>query len=181
MRKEIIKGLFGPLDNFCTTSCSVKEKSLWAYIEGVKLTGIWPLDSMHTRSNESIIESPGFLNWKCDIPQGACVSCTSKLHGGHISDIRDKILTYWHGLCLDCMNVSKPKTGDIDIDYWLHNSREEWSRGCRLKHSRNTWYFSFMGRPSIMSSFLREEQDRKKAARVAKMPRRRFPLFGSFE
>ncbi|KAE9370432.1 hypothetical protein N431DRAFT_442268 [Stipitochalara longipes BDJ] len=162
MRKEILKGLFDHLNNFCTTDCLVKEKSLWAYIEGVKTTGIWPLDSMHARSNESIVESPGFLRWKCDIPEGACTSCTSKLRGRHISETRTKIINYWDGLCLDCRDDSAPKTGDLDADYWMHNKLKRWDRGCRIKHERNTWYFSFMGRPEIMNSFKKEQQERKR-------------------
>jgi hypothetical protein len=84
MRKEIIKGLFEPVDVFC--SCSVKEKSLWEYIKGVKMTKIWPLHTMHTRSNETIVESAGFVNWKCVVPEGACSGCTYKLRGTHIAD-----------------------------------------------------------------------------------------------
>ncbi|KAH8790311.1 hypothetical protein BGZ57DRAFT_949622 [Hyaloscypha finlandica] len=165
MRKEIIKALFAPLDESCR--CSVKEKSLWEYIEGVKMTKIWPLHTVHTRSNHTIIDSPGFVQWKCVIPEGACLSCTTKLRGAHISKIRSKILNYWEGLCLDCMSISTPKTGDIDKDYWMHNMNEEWGRGCRIQHKRNTWYFSFMGRPSIMSSFMWEQQQRKKEARYS--------------
>ena len=181
MRKEIIKGLFDPIDEFCT--CSVKEKSLWEYVKGVQMTKIWPLQSMQSKSNEAIVDSPGFVNWKCVIPDGACLGCTTKLRGAHISRTRREILGYWGGLCLDCMSTTMPKTGDIDEDYWIHNGEDEdWSRHCRLKHARNTWYFSFMGRPSIMSSFMREEQDRKKAARegqdpnkaAGSLPRRRF-------
>jgi hypothetical protein len=172
MRREIIKGLFNPLECFCSTNCSVNEKSLKAYIEGIKLTKIWPLETMHTRSNEDIVESPGFVNWKCKIPEGACYSCRSKLEGSHIEKTGDKIRDYWDGLCLDCMDISAPKTGDLNTDYWLHNKLEDWDRNCRISHTRNTWYFSFMGRSEIMSSFNREQQQRKKAARLAARPRR---------
>jgi hypothetical protein len=163
MRKEIIKGLFDPLDGFC--NCSVKEQSLWEYLKGVEMTEIWPLHTMHTRSNHTIIDSLGFVKWKCVIPEGACMLCTTKLRGAHISKTRSKILKYWQGLCLDCMNISTPKTGDIDKDYWMHNLNEDWGKGCGIQHTRNTWYFSFMGRPSIMSSFMREQQEREKEAR----------------
>jgi hypothetical protein len=172
MRKEIIKGLFNPLECFCSTDCPGNEKSRKAYIEGVKQTRIWPLEMMHTRSND-IVESLGFANWDCKIPEGACFSCRSKLEGRHIEKTGDKIRDYWDGFCLDCMDISAPKTGDLDSDYWRHNKLEDWDRNYRISHEHNTWYFSFMGRSEIMSSFNREQQQRKKAAaRLAARPRR---------
>jgi hypothetical protein len=163
MRKEIIKGLFAPLDGFCSTNCSMKEKSLWAYVEAVRTTNIWPLETMHKKSNKDIVDSPGFVNWTCTIPEGACMSCVEKLRGDHIKKTRIEILKYWHGLCLDCMDITSPKTGDLHTDYWIHGKEEQdYSENCRISHSRNTWYFSFMGRPEIMSSFLREQKERIK-------------------
>ena len=56
---------------------------------------------------------------------------------------------YYDGMCLDCMDRLKPKTGDGDDDYWQHNNfRDEdgWFEGCRIKHKQPSWYFSFMGR-----------------------------------
>lgn len=61
------------------------------------------------------------------------------------------------------MDISNPRTGDLDTDYWKHNRLKKWSDKCRIFHQRNTWYFSFMGRPEIMTSFNREQQERKKA------------------
>ena len=162
MRIQIIKGLFDPLNNFCPIGCPAKKDCLWEYVEAVKRTGIWPLDTMHNRSNESIIESTGMIRWKCDIPEGACSTCTAKVRGDHISELRSRIINYWQGLCLGCMDDSNPKTGEIDADYWLHNDLRKWDSGCRIRHHRNTWYFSFMGRPEIMNAFTREQQERKK-------------------
>jgi hypothetical protein len=156
---KIVAGLFEPLDTFCVNKCEPYEKCIAAYLEGVKRTGIWPL---HKKSNKDVIDSPGVLNWQSLQPARACSSCRMKLAGGHINT-RDDILEYWDGLCLDCMDVSRPKTGDRDKDYWLHNNMEEWDTGCRLDHDRNTWYFSFMGRPELIDKFKQEQQARKRA------------------
>lgn len=61
---------------------------------------------------------------------------------------------YFHGLCLDCLDRSKPKVGDVDMDYWEHDQlkEHEWVHGCRFNHKQPTWYFSFNGR--------KEERDR---------------------
>jgi len=162
MRKDTIKGLFAPLDDFGTTNCVVKAQSLEAYIDAVRRTGIWPLDKMHQKSNQEIIDGPGFVKWKANVPAGACSKCVYKLAGSHIAKTRSGVLNYWEGLCLDCMDISNPKTGDIDKDYWDHNDEKRWDMDCRIEHERNTWYFSYMGRPEIMSTFMRDQQDRKK-------------------
>jgi hypothetical protein len=61
------------------------------------------------------------------------------------------------------MDISNPRTGDLDSDCWEHNERKKWSKNCRICRQRNTWYFSFMGRAELITSFAREEQNRKKA------------------
>jgi hypothetical protein len=61
------------------------------------------------------------------------------------------------------MDISNPKTGDLDSDYWEHNKLKGWSKNCRIPHGRNTWYFSFIGRAELMTSFKREQQERKRA------------------
>lgn len=47
------------------------------------------------------------------------------------------------------MDRSKPKREDDDEDYWRHNYPANgcWDMGCRLRHSRSTWYHNWMGRP----------------------------------
>jgi hypothetical protein len=125
MRKEILQAVFEPLEpgKFCATKCDVWEKSVVSYLEGLQKTGIWPIHGLHKKCNEDIVDGAGFLNWKCDIPTGACSSCKSRLEGPHIKAIREKIHKYWHGLCLDCMNISAPKTGDLDDDYCKYSRR----------------------------------------------------------
>jgi len=50
------------------------------------------------------------------------------------------------------MDKSKPKTGDIDQDYWDHDKERNWDYGCRIRHGQPTWYFSFMGRKADMKA-----------------------------
>ncbi|TVY29433.1 hypothetical protein LHYA1_G001871 [Lachnellula hyalina] len=165
MRGKIIAGLFEPLNDFCRLKCDVHEKCIAAYLEGVKRTEIWPLQHQHHKSNKDVTDSIGFLHWKCSIPKGACYLCQNQLSGANIRKTRSDLMSYWEGLCLDCMDISQPKTGDSDTDYWLHNRLRIWGSRCRLSHTRNTWYFSFMGRPEVMTKFQQEQQARKKAER----------------
>lgn len=74
----------------------------------------------------------------------------------HMQVVRDackETRTYFDGLCLDCMDASKPKFGDADEDYWKHAENRNWDNGCRIRHLQPTWYFSFMGRRQKMIEF----------------------------
>ncbi|KAF8866841.1 hypothetical protein BDZ45DRAFT_734865 [Acephala macrosclerotiorum] len=87
--------------------------------------------------------------------------------GDHVDKIRERTITYWEGLCLDCMDLSQPKTASAHGDYFSHNILNEWSRGCRTRHHRNTWYHSFMGRPDIMDKYQKDQDERNKQERMA--------------
>lgn len=165
MRKEILKGVFGPLHEFCSESCEVHEKCLKAYIVAICDTKIWPLEDLTRKSNREILDSRGFITWSPEKPKGACLSCLGRLNGYHIRRTRKLVLEYWEGLCLDCMSSSKTKTGTRDGDYWNHNHLDPntWDSYCRINHGRNTWYFSFMGRKEHMDIFQREQAARKQA------------------
>ena len=152
LRSKLIRGLFDPVDKFLNNSCSCKEKSLYAYCKGLSKTGIWPLHSHHQKSVQQILDSPGFIKFDCKIPEGACSTCIIKIRSAAIEETRVKIETDFGGLCLDCMNKTNPKTGDVDSDYWRHNERRDWSADCRISHRQPTWYFSFMGRKADMKA-----------------------------
>lgn len=163
MREEIIAALFDPLDDFCEHVCEGADKATKAYINGVRRTGIWPLKKQNTKSNKVIMDSDGIIDWKCEIPESACSTCQRRLDDRHIVKLQKAISNYWQGLCLDCMDIS---SRDLDTEYWNHNEPGEWDKGCTLYHQRNTWYFSFMGRPSIMETHQREQRERKRAREV---------------
>lgn len=169
MRSRILQALFNPTEpkKFCEKNCPARDHCITAYLEAVQATDIWPLHKQHTKSIQQIIDSPGFVAWKCRKPEGACTDCLGQLEGDHVDEIRGKTMTYWEGLCLDCMDLSQPKTTSLHDDYWSHNLFKEWSRGCRLKHTRNTWYHSFMGRPEIMDQYQKDQDERNKQERMA--------------
>lgn len=69
---------------------------------------------------------------------------------------RSKTLNYFHGLCMDCMSVSKNVRllRDDEKDYWAHNrERDSYDDDCRISHGEPTWYFSFMGRREKLGQF----------------------------
>ena len=91
--------------------------------------------------------------FKFEAKSSACGTCRQD-YKGKVTRTEEFVDGYFHGLCLDCLDRSKPKLGDADMDYWRHNTlkENEWVTGCRFRHKQPTWYFSFNGR--------KEERDR---------------------
>ena len=90
----------------------------------------------------------------------ACGPCR-KDYGGMVRRTEKKVREYFDGLCLDCLNRSKPKLGNTDMDYWRHNDlkEHEWVMGCRFPHKQPTWYFSFNGRKEERDRLIKEKFD----------------------
>ena len=88
-----------------------------------------------------------FDNFSYTPAANACSTCQQD-YEGQVDRSTQFVREYFDGLCLDCMDKSKPKTKDEDTDFWAHNELTlgSWDRGCRIKHGEPTWYFSFMGR-----------------------------------
>lgn len=61
--------------DFCVEECAGNEKALKSYLRGIRATEIWPLKDHHRVSNKDIVRSPGFISWKCDITENACILC----------------------------------------------------------------------------------------------------------
>ena len=109
------------------------------------------METQHQKSVHDILNSPGFLKFECTIRSDTCASCVHKCSPAKIRQTRSKILSDFDGLCLDCMDLSRPKGDkDIDMDYWHHDVNQKWDSTCRISHSQPTWYFSFMGRRAEM-------------------------------
>ncbi|CAG5181843.1 uncharacterized protein ALTATR162_LOCUS9863 [Alternaria atra] len=66
-------------------------------------------------------------------------------------------LGYFNGMCLDCMDRSKPRGDNLDDEYAKHNQSVggRWDTQCRIKHGQPTWYISWLGRPDMREKILR--------------------------
>jgi hypothetical protein len=62
---------------------------------------------------------------------------------------------YFDGLCLNCMDHSKPKGKNLD-EYWAHNANIDgrWDSR-RIMHNQSTWYVSWLGRPDVREKIMR--------------------------
>jgi hypothetical protein len=62
------------------------------------------------------------------------------------------------GLCLDCMESSKPKA---DKEYWKacgQSPMGRWDQDCRITHGQQTWYVSWCGRDEHRRKLLDERK-----------------------
>jgi len=142
LRSELLRGLYSPLEGFHVQKCTCRKESHFAYHEGLLKTELLPLHDYYRKSIKQVLDSPGFINFGCEIPEGACYTCREKLSETAIKTTRQKLLNDFDGLCLDCIKMTK--TGDVDEDYWYHDFQQVWDNGCRIRHGQSTWYFSFM-------------------------------------
>lgn len=93
-------------------------------------------------------------NFECKAVEGGHSShiCHSNFMKTTIEPTIANVRENFDGLCIHCMNISKPKTGDSDLDYWNHDRIRQFDKGCSFRHGQPTWYFSFMGRKTGCNS-----------------------------
>ena len=98
-------------------------------------------------------------NFKFEAKSSACGTCRRD-YKVTVSSIENYVRHYFDGLCLDCLDRSKPKLGDTDMDYWRHHKvkEHEWVKGCRFRHKQPTWYFSFNGRKEERDRLMKEKK-----------------------
>ena len=154
--------LFSPNEDLLKASCSCKERTLFCYEKAMYDIEVWPLErTCQKASIRTIIQR--LDNFSFTAEKGACDSCR-KDYKAAVKAAQKRTWLYFDGLCLDCMDRTKPMTKDEDMDYWLHDTlgENDWIHGCRGgRHRQPTWYFSFMGRLDIRDRLRRIQRDRK--------------------
>jgi hypothetical protein len=108
-------------------------------VEAYPLVGI-------NKAMSKVLQLLDDFKWE-DLPN-VCEIC-NKDPTNAVRHTQGKLKSEFDGLCLDCMDKHKSKTGDQHSDYWLHNRIQDWDKGCRIKHGQCTWYYSFMGRTRL--------------------------------
>ncbi|MCJ1381297.1 hypothetical protein MMC17_004407 [Xylographa soralifera] len=146
--------LFTPIDALLDARCPCSAPTLKGYENALKMIGAWPIEREAVKySMHALLEKLRMFVWRPQEP--ICTQSCSRDYKGLVGNAREITKGYFDGLCLDCIDGSKPRTGDIDLDYWRHGniSEREWFTGCRVRHRQPSWYFSFMGRPEQMNHF----------------------------
>lgn len=163
LRTVLHRELFEPNEELLKANCRCKEKTLYGYEKELYRIKVWRLERVAQRNSiRAILDCLDCFSYAA--PAGACSTFCQNNYKAIVAIGQELTRDYFDGLCLDCMDSSKPKTGNTDTDYWRHNSvREgEWVRGCRFDHRQPTWYFSFMGRKEERDHFQQKKQAGKR-------------------
>lgn len=168
LRNVLHNGLFEHAANMLRyATCECKEKTFFEYFRELESIKVWPLENtMKHRSIDDIISNlRGFnaSNVTAHLEKegstdadnadnldtlGRMCMCRKVNWKAIVSSTADTVTVYFHGLCLDCMSVSKAlrEGRDPDHEYWASGRQKKWDSKCRISHDEPTWYFSFMGR-----------------------------------
>ena len=137
--------------------------TLFGYEKALYTIDVWPFERAYQRSSMNTILNQ-LVQFSFEAKASACKSCRIDYKEDAVKVAQTKTKSYVDGLCLDCMDKTRPVTGDADMDYWEHNTLREsdFICGCRISHRQPTWYFSFMGRLDVRDRFLREKRAKEK-------------------
>ncbi|KAL2866131.1 BTB/POZ domain-containing protein [Aspergillus lucknowensis] len=151
LRNILHNGLFNSLTQLLSAhGCSCREKTVFNYLRELHRIEVWPLENtMKHASINDMLDRLDDFNSENVRPASAdyCSTC-SRGWEGIVARAAHDVRTYFGGLCLDCMSVSKRlrEGHNLDHDYWTAGRNREYDLHCRIDHGEPTWWFSFMGR-----------------------------------
>ena len=97
--------------------------TLLCYEKALYTIELWPLERIYQKSHMTTILER-LNNFSFEAKKDACPSCRSDYKQG-VEVAQATTRSYFDCLCLDCMNRTKPVTGDADADYWQHGTLRE--------------------------------------------------------
>ena len=137
--------------------------TLFGYEKDLYNLGVWPLERAYQRKSMTAVLAL-LDKFSFEAKKDACLRCR-KNYKEIVRTAQATTRYYFNGLCLDCMDKTRPVTEDEHMDYWLHNDLTEadFAGHCRVVHGEPSWYFSFMGRLEVRDRFLRNRRMEKYA------------------
>ncbi|KAF2677236.1 hypothetical protein K458DRAFT_378687 [Lentithecium fluviatile CBS 122367] len=145
----------GTILRFGTDKCNCWDATIGRYLAALVKVDAFPVDDVMPRASfHEIIDRLRQFELDWVPPCGRCRSID------WVYEVRMAIQatqSYFDGLCLDCMDRSKPKGKNLDDDYWRHNESVggRWDTNCRIKHNQSTWYVSWLGRDDTRQKLLK--------------------------
>ena len=135
--------------------CSCWDAAIGRYLLALTKCNAWPVDDVLSYS--SVIQVARRLKAFDYNYTPKCARCRSIDWETIVLKAQTNTLGYFNGMCLDCMDRSKPRGEDPDDEYEKHNQsvNGRWDTQCRIKHGRPTWYISWLGRSDIREKILR--------------------------
>ncbi|KAK4692165.1 hypothetical protein P7C71_g4984, partial [Lecanoromycetidae sp. Uapishka_2] len=139
LRTVLHRGLFEPCELLFSANCDCRKETLFDYQKHLFDIGVWPLETVFQKTcmSEILTNLDKFIY---EAKSSACGTCRRD-YKGMVKRINTRVREYFDGLCLDCLNRSKPKLGDADKDYWRHADlkEHEWRTLGKTRMSRHVY------------------------------------------
>ena len=102
--------LFRPNETLLRASCKCKETTLFQYEKALYTIEVWPLERTFQKSSMTTILER-LNDFSLEARDNACRSCRMN-YKKLVEEAQKGTRAYFDGLCLDCMDKSKPVTKD---------------------------------------------------------------------
>jgi hypothetical protein len=145
----------GHLLRYDTKSCTCWDATVGQYFYALTKIDVFPVEDVISYSSvQQIIDRLGDFKYT-HMP--ACMRCRQLDWESTVLKAKSNTEGYFNGLCLDCMDRSKPHGKTPDDEYWKHNGSVggRWDTRCRINHNQSTWYVSWLGRPDLREKIMR--------------------------
>ncbi|KAI5245535.1 hypothetical protein E4T43_03169 [Aureobasidium subglaciale] len=157
LRTLLQKKIWKPLEAILMAECDCRKDTFYDVQLALLRTGGYPVFLQTQKSVNNVCDR--FGNFKSYFNQPSTPRCStcSRDWDAHIEIVVEEVRGNFDGLCLDCMDHTKPVFLDEHEDYWQHLSynRDGWDLKCRVSHGESTWYHSFMGRADARDKLLK--------------------------
>lgn len=172
MKSVLHRALYDTVDILLEyAECELKKDVLWEYFTSLNKTKLWPLERYAKRfSINRLLENLEAFEYADPHPTGTCNddSCGQDFKWV-VEQAISRTETHFDGLCLgkvvfcsqhskavltvtDCMKVSRAMDDPKRLNNY-HDTDNDWSEGCRVKHGESTFYHSDLGRKDKRSTF----------------------------
>lgn len=153
------------IKDLAEANCTCSNKNLEGFLRELIRLEIFPFRAIFRR-NHSVNEIVAkFESFNFEALLNSCSDChapkesrqgrkrsrfdlyepRAKSYKELVKNAQKKVAGYFDGLCLDCMNPDKPKSGGdyyVESDEDSYDDRYTYDRYCRIAHGEPTQYFS---------------------------------------
>jgi hypothetical protein len=150
LRTSIHRGIWDEIEALLRRGAYACTCGAWAstaghYFAALVATDAYPLEK--TFAKTSVMDILGRLKSFSVRYQGTCALCSVDW-ADQVASARSAALRNFDGLCVDCMDRSRPRRENEDVDYWrqLESIDGRWDANCRVRHGEPSWYISWCGR-----------------------------------
>jgi hypothetical protein len=150
LRTFIHRGIWDEIETLLRRGAYACTCGEWAstaghYFAALVDTDAYPLEKSFSKT--SVVNILSRLKTFSMRHQGTCKLCSVDW-ADQVASARTATMRNFDGLCVDCMDRSRPKREKEDIDYWrqLESIDGRWDANRRVKHGEPSWYISWCGR-----------------------------------